>query len=332
MQTYKTAMITVLACLMMIASAQCASRILIVHSYYHDFDWVREINRGIQENLRSDQEYRTFYMDTKRHPSTEWKTKAAREAKDLVKTYQPQVVIAVDDNAQSYFVQEYLGRSPIQFVFCGVNEEPQNYGYPSTNVTGILERTYPEQVLELLRRINPAVRNVAWVSDFSATSSVVLAWVESLALLGKLPLHIVTYKQPVTFEQWRQTITALDRDPGVQAFLIPLYHTVISATDGQSMPPADVMSWTVNKTSKPIVGFWPFSVDDGAFCTVAVDPYEHGKVAALMAKQILAGKKASDLPIVVNRNGYVILNLKTANKLEIDVPFEVIQSADRVIE
>jgi hypothetical protein len=36
--------------------------------------------------------------------------------------------------------------------------------------------------------------------------------------------------------------------------------------------------------------------------------------------------------MVVNRDGYVIVNLKTADKLGIDVPFEVIQSADRIVQ
>jgi len=332
MASYKPVLIAIVASLLLSTSAQCGNRVLVVHSYYKDFDWVQGVNKGIQENLKSDQEYRTFYMDTKRHPSLEWKKKSAREAAELLKKYQPQVVITVDDNAQRFFAHDYVGKSPIQFVFCGVNEEPEEYGYPASNVTGILERTYAAQVLGLLKRIYPKAINVAWVSDYSPTSSSVLTRVEKLARLNELPLNIVAYKQPVTFEAWRSTIEAFDRNPGVQAFLIPLYHTVTAKNDGQSMSPADVMAWTVKKTSKPIVGFWPFSADDGALCAVAVDPYEHGKVAALMARQIFSGKKASDLPIVTYSNGYVILNLKTANKLGIDIPFEVIQSADRIIE
>ena len=332
MKTVQFAWITAISILLWFPSAQCGQKVLVVHSYHQEYDWVQGVNRGIKENLRSDLEYRTFYMDTKRHPGLEWKKKAGQEAKALLKSYHPQVVITVDDNAQSFFVHEYVGKSPFQFVFCGVNEEPQKYGYPSANVTGILERTYPGQVLGLLKKIYPQALNVAWVSDYSPTSLGVLARVQKLAQQDKLPLKIVAYQQPVTFDQWRNTIEAFDRDPDVHAYLIPLYHTVLATPAGQSMLPADVMAWTVNKTSKPIVGFWSFSAADGALCTVTVDPYEHGKVAALMARQILSGKKAGDLPIVTNRNGYVIVNLKTANKLGIDIPFEVIQSADRIIE
>ncbi len=324
--------IAVILVLLLAVSVQGKNRILVVHSYFDDFDWVRGVNKGIRENTGPNLELRFFYMDTTRHPDLEWKQKAGRQAAELLKRYQPQVVIAVDDNAQNYFAHCYAGKSPIQFVFCGVNAEPQKYGYPAVNVTGILERTYTAQVLGLLKRIRPEIINIAWVSDHSPTAIGVRERVKKLARLKKLPLNIVSYSQPVTFEQWRTTISIVHRDPGVQALLIPLYHTVIGKNQGQSMNPAQVMAWTLQKTNKPIIGLWPFSTDDGALCAVAVDPCEHGKVAALMAGQILAGKKAGDMPIVTNLNGYVILNLKTASKLGIDIPFEIIQSADRIIE
>lgn len=324
--------IAALLVILAVAPGLAGDRILIVHSYHQEYDWVQGVNKGIMANLNPGVDHRTVYMDTKRHPSLASKLKAAEEARQITKAYQPEVVIAVDDNAQNYFVRDYAAKSPIQFVFCGVNEEPQKYGYPAANVTGILERAYPAQVLHLLKRIVPEALNVAWVSDDSPTAKGVLPRVQALARLNKLPLNIVVYKEIADFVQWQKTIDAFERDPGIHAYLIPLYHTVMNTTEGQSMLPADVMRWTVARTTKPIIGFWPFSTEDGALCAVAVDPYEHGKVAALMARQILSGKKASDLPIITNSNGYVILNLKTANKLGIDVPFEVIQSADHIIE
>ena len=307
-------------------------RILVIHSYHEGYDWVQGINKGLAAHFKPDAPRRLFYMDTKRHPDEAWKKKAAAEAKSVIAEYRPRVVIAVDDNAQKYVVSSFVGRSRIQFVFCGVNADPNEYGYPAENVTGILERAYPQQVFQMLKKIMPTAENVAWVSDESATSDLLMPRVRKLADSGKLPLNITGYSRPVTFEQWQKTIAYYDKTPGIQALLIPLYHTVKSMTDDKSVQPSTVMRWTIAHTRKPILGFWPFSTDDGALCAVAVDPFEHGKVAALMANQILAGKKASDLPMLINKNGYVIINLKSANRLGIDVPFEVIQSADKVIE
>lgn len=271
-------------------------------------------------------------MDTKRYPSTSSKKSAANQAKRLIKEYDPHVVIAVDDNAQVYLVKDYPKDSKIQFVFCGVNADPKSYGYPADNVTGILERVYAAQVLQMLRLIQPAVKSVAFVNDDSATGNLIIHRTKEKADNGRLPVPITQWVQPSTFAQWQQAITRLENDKSVDALLIPLYHTVREKEGGPSILAAGVMRWTVANTSKPILGYWPFSVEDGALCAVVVDPYEHGKVAALMSKQILAGKKAGDLPIVTNIDGYVIVNLKTADHLNIDMPFEVLQSADKIIE
>lgn len=313
-------------------AAPCFGRVLVLHSYHEEYDWVQGINEALDSSFKSGVLHRIFYMDTKRRPDEAWKKQAAANAKKVIAEYAPKVVIAVDDNAQKYVVSDYVGRSKIQFVFCGVNAKPKAYGYPSRNVTGILERAYPKQVLEMLRRINPKIKNVVWVSDDSQTARGVLPRVRDKADSNELPLKIVDYAQPSTFVQWKKTIQRYNKNPGVHAFLIPLYHTVKNNTGEESLLPAAVMEWTVKNTTKPIVGFWPFSTDDGALGAVAVDPHEHGKIAALMAKQILSGKSASNIPMVVNQNGYVILNLKTAHQLDIDVPFEVIQSADKIIE
>lgn len=92
------------------------------------------------------------------------------------------------------------------------------------------------------------------------------------------------------------------------------------------------MNWTVDNVKKPVVGLWPFSTDDGALCAVVVDPREHGRVAAEMARQIMNGKKAGEIPVKGNKQGYVIVNVKTAQKLGMDVPFNIIESAQKIIE
>lgn len=310
-----------------------AGRVLVVHSYHAAFEWVHDINAVLEDQLTgAGIPYRILYMDTKRKPDASSKFKAGRQTRNLIDKYSPAVVIAVDDNAQNFVVSHYVGKSPIQFVFAGVNADPQEYGYPAGNVTGILERTYPDQVLKLLKMIKPSASHVIWVSDDSATANLVLQRVRRKAENGRLPIPIVAYLQPATLEQWKATIRQCDADPNIDALLIPLYHTVKTHAGGQSVSAPDVMQWSVNNTRKPIVGLWPFSAHDGALCAVVVDPREHGRVAALMTMQILAGKKADGLPMVENKDGFVIINTAAAAKLGIEVPFEVLLSADEIIE
>lgn len=315
------------------AVSPAKERILIVHSYHDTYDWVQGVNKGFDSVLsRPDLDIEYFYMDTKRNPGKDWKLEAGRLAKSHVDRIQPEVVIAVDDNAQAYFASAYKGKIRPQIVFCGVNSDPEKYGYLPGNTAGILERTYLHQVLTLLKQMIPQAKTIAYISDDSATSDEVMARTKVLAENGDLPLRIVDFYRPSTFPAWKKTIEACQADRTIDALLIPLYHTVKKdETIAKSMAPKEVMKWTTDHTRIPIVGFWPFSPADGALFAVAVNPVEHGRVAGLMAMQLLAGKSPKEVGIITNKDGFVIINVKTAQKLGLNVPFDMLRSADRVI-
>ncbi|MEJ2660274.1 MAG: hypothetical protein P8Z73_06080, partial [Desulfobacteraceae bacterium] len=57
----------------------------------------------------------------------------------MIKEYNPDVVIASEDDASKYVVEPYFKNASIPFVFCGVNHSGDRYGYPYKNATGIIE-------------------------------------------------------------------------------------------------------------------------------------------------------------------------------------------------
>eukprot|EP01037_Dinobryon_pediforme_P011688 gene11688-11777_t len=117
--------------------------LLILHSYGSDYAWVRDVNIGVKRVIRGKTNYNILwhYMDTKNHPEEEYKQKAGIIARRVVDYVKPDVVLAIDDDAQGYVMKHYLNRDDIQIVFAGVNAKPSQYGYDKgTNVTGVLER------------------------------------------------------------------------------------------------------------------------------------------------------------------------------------------------
>jgi len=307
-------------------------KVLVVHSYHEGFDWVKEVNNSLRSVLDpAGVGYQFFYLDTKRNPTEAQIKAAARRARHLLTEYRPGVVIAVDDNAQAYFAKNYNNKRGIQIVFCGVNADPQKYGYPAANATGILERSYPIQTLHVLKVLLPDIHKVVVVSDVSTTSDLVLPRIQKLATNLSPGIDIVGYEQPVTFSQWQKAIIGLDQNPQIDALLIPLYHTVRKEGALTSVASIEVMRWTLAHTQKPVVGLWPQNVTDGALLAVTVNPHEHGRVAAQMALEILNGKRAGDIPVVANKEGYVMVNLRNKEHLIFDAGINIDQIADRVI-
>ena len=324
--------IAVLSICLLAAPAAAQKKVFIVQSYHAGYDWTDGVNEAIIKVLdHAGIQHQVYYMDTKRKSSREWKEESGRAAEKEMISYNPDVVIAVDDDPQEFLVKKYAGHGKFQIVFCGVNGELEKYGYPAKNITGILERTYADQSVKMLSQILPGIKKAAFIADDSSTASLVMGQIQRKAKTYPLPIELAQPEQPGTFEQWKNVIRKYDQDSSVGAFLIPLYHTVKKA-DGMSMNPSDVLGWTVKNTRKPIVGLWPFAPKDGALCAVVVDPVEHGTVAGQMAVAIAGGKKAGDLPVLENKKGYVIINGKTAQDLGIQVPYEIISSANELIQ
>ena len=76
----------------------------------------------------------------------------------------------------------------------------------------------------------------------------------------------------------------------------------------------------------------PGVCDKGGLVSLETDPAEQGQLIAVHALQILAGKKAHTLPIFTPKKVSLIINLKTAEKLNLTVPFQALSLATRVIK
>ncbi len=302
-------------------------KVLLVHSYHTGYPWADGITRGLRMSLSgSNIDLQIFYMDTKRQTDEAWMVEAGRRAREVVTEWQPDVVIAADDNAQRYFVTTFADDSDApQFVFCGVNAEPTEYGYPASNVTGILERPHFEASFDMLADIQPGVKRIALITDNSPTSAGVITHLRSL----ELDYEIVAIDAPATFAAWQDAV--LRRSAMADALAVFNYHTVQDGEGTQRVTPSEVMRWTVDNCDIPIIGFQVFTVDDGALCGYLESAAEHGKRAGDMTQRILRGTPAGDIPLVTALEGQSMLNLITARRLGIHVPEEIIDQIEVII-
>jgi ABC-type uncharacterized transport system substrate-binding protein len=305
-----------------------ATKVLLIHSYHTGYPWVDAITRGVRMVLSdANVDLQMYYMDTKRRTSKQWKTAAGEKACDLIKEWQPAIVIGADDNAQQYCLKKYAGQASPQIVFCGVNADLEKYGYPASNVTGVQEKPHVEKSLNMFRKLKPDARRIAIVTDDSPTSDGGLKFLKS----PPEPFEIVTIKTPSTFDAWKKAIE--DVRPLADGIATYMYHTVKSdASDhSESVEPETIMAWTVDHCGLPIIGFFIFTVDDGGLVGYLESGVEHGMEAAKMVKQIMAGITAGDIPVKTALQGQSMLNLITARKLGIEVPDEMIKNTEIIV-
>jgi len=69
-----------------------------------------------------------------------------------------------------------------------------------------------------------------------------------------------------------------------------------------------------------------------ALMTYAKSAEEQGAWSATAALKMLDGTSPADIPIVKNKEGTLILNIRIASKMSVELPYELIESADQIIE
>lgn len=309
-------------------------RLVVVQSYDSEYVWTQHINQGIHDALRGlKTEVEHLYLDAKRNPDPASIERAAREALARIEQFAPQVVITVDDAAQRHLAAPHLkGRAHPQVVFCGVNAQLKLYGFPAANVSGVRERWHFREGFALLKTISPRLRSVAVLVDGSESAGFVLEDLrEDQRKNGRFALRLAGVEQAHTFQEWQRKVLALQKRS--DALALGLYHSLLDETTGAVASPETVSAWNARAVRKPTLGFTDFAKDHGHLCGVLESGHEQGLLAGQMARAVFErGVAAGGLPVRINRQGVILVNLKTAARLGLTIPYEIIAAAGMVVQ
>jgi ABC transporter substrate binding protein len=277
-------------------------RLFILQSYDGEYPWTQSVEIGIHRVLDAETEpfaVRWHYMDTKRHPWEHYKRNAGIEARQEIDRWKPDVILAVDDDAQDLVTRYYVDRPDVRIVFAGVNADPAKYGLEqASNATGILERTPWNAMKDALLDSNISSRRpirLVHVGDGSGPVADddknlhAFKWGPEVEVLDSMLGNR-------TFDAWKSAIAQAQERADV--ILIDGYRQIArSESDHTLVPPKEVVEWTETSSRLPLVGNNGFFVDDGGALAIGASPYEQGEISARMAIELLAGRRgAKDIP------------------------------------
>jgi len=195
---------------------------------------------------------------------------------------------------------------------------------PGGNATGftIMEPSMSGKWLELLKEIAPQVRRVAFLFN-PATAPYVDVYLNpfkaaaaSLDLEGfPAPIHAESEFESLFAAQAQSSDTGLVLIP--DGFL-NVHRVKITSLAAQYRLPA--------------VYPWRYFAELGGLLSYGADQLDQFRLAAGYVARILKGEKPSDLPVQAPTKFELVINLKTAKALGLDVPSHIQQLADVVIE
>lgn len=286
-------------------------KVLVVFSYEPDYLWEVEIREELEKALGHRAELTFFYMNTKVDLKN-GPTKAA-EAYKLFLSLQPDGVISVDDNAQELFVVPYLkNKTKVPVIFCGVNADPNIYGYPAENVTGILERYHFEETLALNRQLAGKTDRFVLMVNRSPLAQLVVNQLEKEK--NNLSAELVAVLQPETLPDALEMAKKYRHQADL---LVLLTLKGIVDQQGQPVSDAEAISSVAAAFNKPTAATAEFVIRNGVLSGVLASGQEQGEQAALMLSKALRGLPVKDMPVIRNHQGRRMINVTTMKRLGI---------------
>jgi putative ABC transport system substrate-binding protein len=194
---------------------------------------------------------------------------------------------------------------------------------PGGNATGftIYEYGTSAKWLELLKEIAPQVTRAAVLRDPAIASGIgQLAAIQGVAPALGVELRPVGVRDAAEIER---AVTAFARDPngGLIVLASPL-----------SIVQRDLIIALVARYRLPAVYSLRFFIASGGLISYGPDSIEPYRRAASYVDRILKGEKPADLPVQAPTKYELVINLKTAKALGLDVPASLLATADEVIE
>ena len=299
------------------AAAKPLFTILHIMSYHSPWEWTDEQLRGFRDALAGvDVEYKVLQLDMKRKSSPEWKESVARDARQLIDAWKPDLLFTSDDLAQEMVAKHYVNtKTPI--VFSAVNADPAVYGFRgSANVAGVLEHEHFVQSVELLKTLVPSMKKVAVILDRDPTWTGVVRRMkeEAKQLAG---IEFVSWDVISTFEEYKQKILGYE---GKVDAIASLGIFMFKDARGQNVPYPEVIEWTVKHSTIPDFSFWESRIGPGTLAAVTVSGYAQGLAAGKIARGILVdGKSPASFPMEATVKGEPMISLARARKLGIAV-------------
>jgi ABC-type uncharacterized transport system substrate-binding protein len=247
-----------------------------------------------------------------------------RQAAELV-ALTPDVILASGGTVVGALL-EATRSTPIVFT---LTVDPVGAGFvaslarPGRNVTGFTGYEYglATKWLELLKEIAPSVTRAAVLRDPSIPQGVgQFAVLQAAAPLLRVELRPVDVRHADEIEH------------GITAFAREGNGGLITTASGSAIVHRDLIIALAARHKLPAVYFQQFFVSAGGLLGYGFDPIDPHRRAAVYVDRILKGERPGDLPVQSSTKYELVINLKTAKALGLEIPPTLLARADEVIE
>jgi putative ABC transport system substrate-binding protein len=230
-------------------------------------------------------------------------------------TAKPRLIVAIGPLA-AQVAREHLQNIPLIFVMVS---NPPKHGLHGANLAGVSLDIPVQTQLAMYQSLVPALKTLGVIYDPAKTGTMVLEARSVVATLGLqlLAAPVSTPKEvPAALRSLLGKIEAL--------WMVP-DDTVVTPDSFK------FLLLTALENNLPFVTVSDIFVEAGALASLSPDYTEVGRQGCQLATDLTSGRlRLADAMVVPPAKVNLAINLKTADKIGLRLPPEVIQSADKV--
>jgi putative tryptophan/tyrosine transport system substrate-binding protein len=245
-------------------------------------------------------------------------------AAELV-TSAPDVILSSGAFSLAQLLQE---TRTVPIVFVNV-ADPVGAGFvnslsrPGGNATGFMQFEYSLSAkwLELLKQIAPGVMRAAVLRDAALTSGI-----GQFAVIQSVASSVGVEVSPVNVHE------AGEIERAVAAFARTPNGGLVVTSSALVVRHRELIVGLAAQHKLPAVYYRRLFVDEGGLLSYGYDLLDQFRRAATYVDRILKGDKPADLPVQAPTKYELVINLRTAKALGLEVPDKLLALADEVIE
>jgi len=198
-----------------------------------------------------------------------------------------------------------------------------NLTRPGGNITGFTlgEFSMGGKTLEVLKEVAPQVSRVAVILNLEQPPHVAM-WRSIEASAPSFGVRLTPADAPGP-DEIERAIEAFAREPNGGLIVLPSPITIVHR---------ELITALAARHRLPAAYVFRFFVRSGGLVSYGIDPADQARQAAGYVDRILKGEKTADLPIQQPTKFELVINLKTARALGLDIPTSLLARADEVIE
>jgi hypothetical protein len=270
--------------------------VLLLNSYTPQYRWTEELVRGVRDELGPllpEENLSIEFMDARRmvdDPAYFDRLRSAYAYKYA--RLRPDLVISSDDSALTFLLQYRDELFPgVPLVYCGINSRTVEELASVPNATGVLEGLEVEGNLELIVRLHPDVRRIVLLTDRTSLGAGMKRVAEPVVSRYRTAARQVEIWDDFTIDELFDRVGRAEADT---VFFLLAIHKDRAGT---------YYSWSAHtplltrRSRAPIYAMFGMVLGTGVTGGEMSDPHQHGRAAAAIAKRVLAGAPAKDIPI-----------------------------------